>query len=93
MALDTVRADFQKSEAWLSGLYDDRGLPRPDVMRTNEEWYVRQGYEMLGAAAGAYEWTNRTTGKIMEVPRAFFKKDLRKVRSRGGLEVRPCVGS
>ncbi|KAG6258977.1 hypothetical protein E4U24_000108 [Claviceps purpurea] len=89
MALDTVRADFQKSELWLGGFYDDRGLPRPDVTRTNEEWYMRQGYEILGAEAGAYEWMNRTTGKIMEVPRAFFKKDLRKIRPRGGLGVRP----
>ncbi|KAG6051167.1 hypothetical protein E4U17_006286 [Claviceps sp. LM77 group G4] len=82
MALDTIQADFQKSEVWLGGFYDDRDLPRPDVMRTNEEWYVRQGYEKLGADSetGAYEWMNRATGKIMEVPRAFFKKDLRKNR-------------
>ncbi|KAG5913487.1 hypothetical protein E4U42_001117 [Claviceps africana] len=78
IALDTVRSEFQKSEM-LRGLYDDRGLPRPDVVRTNEEWYLRQGYEIMEAEVEPYEWTSPATGRVVKLPCAFFKKDLRRL--------------
>ncbi|KAG5984804.1 hypothetical protein E4U55_003169 [Claviceps digitariae] len=79
LALDTIRADAQKSEELLRGLYDDRGLPRPEVVRTNEEWYLRQGYEIIGGEAEPYEWTVPATGRVLKLPCAFFKKDLRRL--------------
>ncbi|KAG6010093.1 hypothetical protein E4U21_000126 [Claviceps maximensis] len=76
MALDTIRGHVQSSEEYLRGLYDDRGLSRPEVVRTNEEWYLRQGYEMIGAEMEPYEWTVPATGRVVKLECAFFKKDL-----------------
>ncbi|KAG5915742.1 hypothetical protein E4U53_004423 [Claviceps sorghi] len=84
IALDTVRSECQKSEM-LRGFYEDRGLSRSGVVRTNEEWYLRQGYEIMGAEAEPYEWTNPATGRVVKLPCAFFKKDLRSLVPPPGL--------
>lgn len=47
IALDTTSDAWQRSERSLATFYDDRGLPRPKVVRTNEEWYRRQGYALM----------------------------------------------
>ncbi len=47
LALDTAAGSWQRSEASLASFYDARGLERPEVVRTNEDWYLRQGYALM----------------------------------------------
>lgn len=47
LALDTVAGEWQRSESSLASFFDDRGLPRPKEVRTNEGWYLRQGYQLM----------------------------------------------
>jgi hypothetical protein len=47
LALDTVAGEYQRSERSLASFYDERGLPRPKEVRTNEDWYLRQGYVLM----------------------------------------------
>lgn len=76
IALDTVSGAFQRSEESLKGFYDDRGLPRPEEVRTNEDWYLRQGYETMGMKEAAYMWTHPETGDVVPIPCVYLKKDL-----------------
>ncbi|KAG5989875.1 hypothetical protein E4U43_004415 [Claviceps pusilla] len=82
-ALDIIRSDVQKSEASLRGLYVERGLPRPKVLRTNEEWFLRQGYEIIGAEAEPYEWTVPVTGRVMRLPCAFSQERSEEIGAAG----------
>jgi hypothetical protein len=42
-----VAGEYQRSERSLASFYDERGLPRPKEVRTNEDWYLRQGYVLM----------------------------------------------
>lgn len=76
IALDTVSGAFQKSEESLKSFYDDRGLKRPEEVRTNQDWYLRQGYEIIGVKNEAYMWTHPGTGEVVPIPCVIFKKSL-----------------
>ncbi|SPO02017.1 uncharacterized protein DNG_04690 [Cephalotrichum gorgonifer] len=55
--------------------YEAKGRTRPEEVRTNEEWYLRQGYEELDGSTPLV-WTNPETGEVVIVPRIFFRKYL-----------------
>ncbi|SPN99676.1 uncharacterized protein DNG_02527 [Cephalotrichum gorgonifer] len=76
MALDTQKGESQASEETIYLLYTARGLPIPSVLKTNEEWYKRQGYVLIGEEENAYPWPDPRTGTLIWVPRVFLKKDL-----------------
>ncbi|KAJ6447049.1 C6 finger domain-containing protein [Purpureocillium lavendulum] len=73
VALDTVPSEFQLREEQMAGFYDARGVPRPAVIRTNEEWYRRQGYEVVARNASMYDWVNPATGETTTVPCVFMR--------------------
>lgn len=76
--LDTMKREFQESETYMRLTYDSKGFERPQSHRTNEEWYVRQGYEVMpGVGDGeVYQWTEVTTQERADVPIVYLKKDL-----------------
>lgn len=75
-ALDTVLGEFQLSKESMDSMYSDRGKQRPVVIRSNEEWYRRQGYEVFKEIPAGYEWKNPVTGKVIPVPIIYMKKTL-----------------
>lgn len=75
IALDTLRKEVQLTEAHLRKLYDERGMARPKVFVSNEEWYVRQGYIPMPGPE-YFEWADPTTGEVENVPIIFLKKGL-----------------
>jgi hypothetical protein len=64
-------------ESHLRTLYEDRGYERPKVIRSNEEWYARQGYEVMPIEEQEYYvWTVPHTGEKRPLPTVFLKKCL-----------------
>ncbi|KAF7561705.1 hypothetical protein G7046_g2435 [Stylonectria norvegica] len=76
ITLDTIDGEFQLRETTMKALYEDRGRARPAVMRTTEEWYVRQGYEVVRREAKGFEWVNPVTGEVVPVPEVYLSKSL-----------------
>lgn len=79
LALDTMQGAYQVSEKHLKNLYDERGLVRPEKIRSNEEWYLRQGWELVevgGRVSEIYRWTVHETGEVREVPVIYMTKSL-----------------
>ncbi|RDA95238.1 hypothetical protein CP533_1915 [Ophiocordyceps camponoti-saundersi (nom. inval.)] len=77
IALDTLPADFQRSEQVLSIAFDDRGVSRPPEMRTNEDWFRRMGYRVIGRDQRLYRRRDPLSGCEVAMPGVFFKKALR----------------
>ncbi|TFB03399.1 hypothetical protein CCMA1212_004429 [Trichoderma ghanense] len=77
MALDTVTKLFQATPESIAIFNKIRGAEIPaGQFRSNEEWYARQGYEVVAYITGMYKWRDRETGSEIEVPSVFMKKDL-----------------
>lgn len=79
LALDTLKGSYQVSEKHLGHLYDERGMERPAVLRSNEEWYLRQGWELVdvnGRADEIYKWQVPDTGEVREIPVIYMTKSL-----------------
>lgn len=76
MALDTAPRAFQLREESLAAFYDARGAPRPPEIRTNEDWYRRQGYGVVARSEAMYDWVNPATGETVAVPCVFMVKAL-----------------
>lgn len=76
IALDTIAKESQLEESSLQALYDYRGLQRPAVIRTNEEWYLRQGYEIFARSTAEYTWTSPVTGETHPIPAVYMMKPL-----------------
>lgn len=79
LALDTLKGSYQVSEKHLGHLYDDRGMERPAVIRSNEEWYLRQGWELVevdGKAEEIYQWLIPDTGEVRDIPVIYMNKSL-----------------
>ncbi|POR36195.1 Uncharacterized protein TPAR_03581 [Tolypocladium paradoxum] len=74
IALDTASRAFQLREDVMAALYDARGAPRPREMRTNEDWYRRQGYDVVARVEAMYDWVNPATGQSVAVPCVLMKK-------------------
>lgn len=81
LALDTVEESFQSSDLSLSLLFDARGIPRPAKFRTNQAWYLSQGYKVVETidderVLKGYNWPSPATGEIIVVPNVYMIKML-----------------
>lgn len=77
MALDTVTKEFQTTPESIAIFNKIRGSDVDrDNFRSNEEWYTRQGYDIIGYIDGMYKWVDPQTGAVTEVPSVFLKKDI-----------------
>lgn len=80
IALDTVAGDLQLREESLHAFYDLRGLERPKMLRSNESWYMRQGYSQMARIDNGTTWTNPVNGEVSSIPIVFLTKPLVKVK-------------
>ncbi|KAK5998660.1 hypothetical protein PT974_01042 [Cladobotryum mycophilum] len=76
LALDTVTKEFQLHEENLKVWFEVTGIKRPDVVRSNEEWYVRQGYKVMGDIDLGTTWTHPAAGETASIPSIYLKKDI-----------------
>ncbi|PTB70765.1 hypothetical protein BBK36DRAFT_1137420 [Trichoderma citrinoviride] len=84
MALDTLTRDFQNTPESLAiyrrlrggGGGEEEEVAPEQQFRSNEDWYARQGYGVVGYVTGMYKWLDRETGREVDVPLVFMKKDL-----------------
>jgi hypothetical protein len=72
----TVGGDFQDSELGSQLIFEDRGRTRPAEIRTNEEWYRRQDYELFAREENALTWKSLASGEIIYGPLIYMKKPL-----------------
>lgn len=75
VALNTLRKDIQESEVFLKKAFDDRGMTRPKKIRTNQDWYVGQGYEVIPGPETAL-YVDTTTKQVETVSIVWMKKEL-----------------
>lgn len=75
--LDTAQRETQLSEGYLQALYDARGMERPEKLLSNEDWYLRLGYDVFHKdKSGIFAWTVPTTGEIFPIPIVWMKKEI-----------------
>ncbi|PFH56100.1 hypothetical protein XA68_17069 [Ophiocordyceps unilateralis] len=77
IGLDTLPGHFQRSDQVLSMAFDSRGVDRPTELRTNEDWFRRQGYRVIGSDSCLYCRRDPVSGRVAALPGLFFKKALR----------------
>lgn len=75
VALDTLRKEVHRLESHLRKLYEERGMARPKVFVSNEEWYIRQGYRPMPGPE-YFVWINPKTGETENVPVIYLRKEL-----------------
>lgn len=75
VALDTLGREWQSSEAYMKAMYEDRGLTRPAKFCSNEEWYLKQGYEPM-PGPDSVEWVYPETKVVEQVPLVFLRKTV-----------------
>lgn len=83
LAIDTASAESHTDEDFLYVNYDLEGLPRPKVNRTNQEWYSRQGYQIMPipeedhpAIHRGWQWKHPETGKMLMTWTVYMVKKL-----------------
>ncbi|KFA55491.1 hypothetical protein S40293_01995 [Stachybotrys chartarum IBT 40293] len=76
VAIDTTAKAWQTSETGLRALYDSRGMMRPAVIRTNEDWYQHQGYRIIARVDKQYTWEHPLSGEVIAMPGVIQTKDL-----------------
>lgn len=76
IALYTPSREFQLSEDSAKAFFDSRGLKRPNVLRANEDWYLRQDYNVFKKVLGGYKWRNSMNDKTYSVPFVYMKNDV-----------------
>ncbi|KAM0245958.1 hypothetical protein ACHAQJ_010407 [Trichoderma viride] len=77
MALDTITNDYQKAPETIATFNKIRGQDlKAEDIKSNEEWYVRQGYQDIGRVKDMYNWVDPRTGKEVTIPSVFLKKDI-----------------
>lgn len=77
MALDTSTKEFQTTPEFLAyhSQLVGRKIEAKDF-RSNEEWYVRQGYQVIARDDRGYTWVEPKTGMEVIIPSVFLKKDI-----------------
>lgn len=75
-ALDTIKGEFQLSTMSLTGFYEERALKQGKVVKSTQEWYSRQGYEVFDEVLGGYHWKNPASGEMVPLPIMFMKKTI-----------------
>ncbi|KAH8173281.1 hypothetical protein LIA77_07536 [Sarocladium implicatum] len=76
LALDTIKSEMQLSEEMLSVSFEGTGRQRPAEPKANEEWYRRQGYEVVKVVEAGYDWTHAESGKTFPLTLVFMSKKL-----------------
>lgn len=76
LALDTVESSFQLRDEHLAIYWEGRGRKRPEAPKANQEWYMRQGYEVMRVVEGGFIWLNPATGDKSPVNMVFLSKKL-----------------
>lgn len=76
IALDTIEGDLQLREESLHAFYDLRGLERPKVLRSNESWYLNQGYSQIARVGNGTTWTNPVNGEMSSISIVYMTKPL-----------------
>ncbi|KAL7921106.1 hypothetical protein ACQKWADRAFT_296285 [Trichoderma austrokoningii] len=77
MALDTSTKEYQTTPEYLAyhSRLSGRTIEAKDF-RSNEEWYVRQGYEVISRTEPGYAWVDPKTGVEEVIPCVYLKKDI-----------------
>ncbi|PNP45672.1 hypothetical protein TGAMA5MH_02897 [Trichoderma gamsii] len=77
MALDTSTKEYQTTPQYLAyhSEMSGRKIEAKDF-RSNEEWYVRQGYQAIARNERGYTWVDPKTGVEEVIPCVFLKKDI-----------------
>ncbi|RSL73887.1 hypothetical protein CEP54_000296 [Fusarium duplospermum] len=71
IGLDTVQKHFQLGDNNFSKThYDSKGTEA----RAIEEWYMRQGYEVVQRVDRGYNWKDPATGDVLPVPLVYMVK-------------------
>lgn len=77
MALDTTTKKFQTTPESIAIFNKIRGSEVASAdFRSNEEWYTRQGYDIICYVDEMYKWVDQETGIAISVPSVFMKKQL-----------------
>ncbi|KAK0764235.1 hypothetical protein N5P37_003632 [Trichoderma harzianum] len=77
MALDTTTKKFQTTPQSIAIFNKIRGSEVASAdFRSNEEWYTRQGYDIICYVDEMYKWVDQETGIAISVPSVFMKKQL-----------------
>lgn len=77
MALDTITKEFQITPEAIAIFNKIRGSEVASAdFRSNEEWYTRQGYDIICYVDDMYKWVVQETGIAIPVPSVFMKKQL-----------------
>jgi hypothetical protein len=77
MALDTSTKEYQTSPEYLAFVSEVRGYKvEAKDFRSNEEWYERQGYQVISRSEPGYAWVNPDTGLEEVIPCVYLKKDI-----------------
>ncbi|GFP53384.1 hypothetical protein TASIC1_0002056800 [Trichoderma asperellum] len=77
MALDTATKEYQTRPECLAFYAKTTGRKvEAKDFRSNEEWYVRQGYEAIARDDQAYTWVDPKTAVQEVIPCVFLKKDI-----------------
>lgn len=77
MALDTTTKKFQTTPESIAIFNKIRGSEVIEAdFRSNEEWYTRQGYDIICYIDDMYKWVDQDTGITISVPSVFMKKHI-----------------
>ncbi|KAL6898398.1 hypothetical protein GGI43DRAFT_409061 [Trichoderma evansii] len=77
MALDTSTKEYQTTPEFLAFYAEMSGRKiEAKDFKTNEEWYVRQGYEVIARDDHGYTWVDPKTAIQEVIPCVFLKKDI-----------------
>jgi hypothetical protein len=74
--LDIVQEGFQLHSDFITTIVDNCSHAQPKVLRSNEAWFERQGYEVFQRLETGYMWHNPKTGELISVPLVFLRKLL-----------------
>lgn len=76
--IDTTSREGCLTEKWLQWRFESRGHTRPADFKTNEDWYIGQGYTRFALDEKGYPTPDEETGEIWWVEKVYLKKDAQK---------------
>ncbi|KAL5624667.1 hypothetical protein BROUX41_004727 [Berkeleyomyces rouxiae] len=75
IVIDTVSHEASQEDIWLRWRFENRGLEKPAVFKTNEQWYKERGYTRFGAEKKGYLISDRKTDEKFWAEKCFMRKD------------------
>ena len=76
LVLDTVESSFQLKDEHLAIYWEGRGRKRPEVPKANQEWYMRQGYQVIKIVENGANWVHPVTREAHPLTMVFLSKKL-----------------